>query len=63
MCAEGLDELIQQRQLQKKKLKEIEEKIKTFSTEGYDDYHDKYEKTKGIIRDKLSNIKNFTIGT
>ena len=62
MCAEGLDDLVQKRQLQKQKLEEVEEKIKTFSTQGYDAYHEKYEKTKGIIKDKLAHLKDFTIG-
>ena len=54
MCADGLEELIRKRDLQIKKLQEIEEKIKNFATQGYDKYHDQYEKTKGKIKNKLS---------
>ena len=54
MCADGLEELIRKRDLQIKKLQEIEEKIKNFATQGYDQYHDQYEKTKGKIKNKLS---------
>ena len=42
MCSDGLDDLIRKRDIQIKKLEEIEEAIKNFATEGYDTYHEQY---------------------